>query len=69
MNVNPKLTNDLCLLSRHGVCLLDMQQVVEKAQQLGLSQLAELVEKDLRENKIIDGQYFPIVAGVYGVQA
>ena len=69
MITNPKLINDLCLISRHGVCLMDMQQVVEKAQQLGLSQLAELVEKDLMENKITDGEYYPVVSGLYGVPA
>ena len=69
MITNAKLTNDMCILSRHGVCLLDMQQVVEKAQELGLIQLAELVEKDLEENRITDGEYYPMVAGIYGVQA
>ena len=48
---------------------MDMQAVVEKAQQLGLSQLAELVEKDLQEKKITDGAYYPIVADLYGVQS
>jgi hypothetical protein len=65
---NSKLTNDLCLVSREGVCLLDMQRVIDTAKSLGLSQLAELVEQDLQENKILDGAYYPIVAGVYGVQ-
>ena len=64
-----KLINDMCLLSRRGVCLMDMSQVAEKAQQLGLTQLAELVEKDLQENKITDGSYFPLVAGIYGMQS
>jgi hypothetical protein len=69
MTMKAKLTNDMCILSRNGVCLLDMQQVIEKAQELGLNQLAELVEKDLQENRITDGEYYPMVAGIYGVQA
>jgi hypothetical protein len=62
-----KLTNDICLLSKHGVCLMDMAQVVEKATELGLTLLAETVATDLSENKITDGAYYPIIANLYGV--
>jgi hypothetical protein len=69
MNANSKLINDLCLISRQGTCLMDMREVIEKAQELGLNQVAQLVEKDLQANKVTDGEYYPIVAGLYGVQA
>jgi hypothetical protein len=67
MNTDPKLLNQVCLISREGVCLLDMRQVEAKARELGLMTLANLIETDLEHNRITDGQYFPIVAGVLGV--
>jgi len=65
--INPSLINDICRISREGICLLDMKQVQEKAEQLGLIRLAELVAGDLKDNRILNGQYYPIVSNLYGV--
>lgn len=51
------LLNHVCLVSKDGVCLLDMQQVKDKAQQLGLYPLARLIEKDLSDQKYTNGKY------------
>ncbi len=64
---DPKLLNDICFLSRNGVCLMDMGQVAEQAKQWGMTRLAELVEGDLKANKITDGKYAPLIAPLYGV--
>ena len=61
MATDPKLFDDVCIISRHGVCLLDMKQVSAKAQQLGLTRLAEVIESDLQQNRITTGQYYPIL--------
>ncbi len=63
---DPKLMNDICILSRNGVCLMSMKQVAEQAKQMGMTRLAELVEGDLKENKIMDGKYAPLIAPFYG---
>ncbi len=68
MNTDPKLINDICLISRHGVCLLDMRQVADKAQEIGLTRLAEIVAADLEANQITNGSYAPALAAVYGMQ-
>lgn len=62
-----KLINDICLVSREGVCLLDMRQVAEKASQLGLSSLAELAERE-RENSN-GGKYYQALKTLYGEQS
>lgn len=64
-----KLLNDLCLISRRGVCLLDMEQVAQTAEQLGLNQFARMVREDLDTNRITTGKYYPLVAGLYGVKS
>lgn len=58
--------SELCLVSKQGVCILDMGQVGEKAKQLGLKSLATICEQDLQNNQITDGQYYPLVAALYG---
>ena len=64
---DPKAFNQICLISRQdGVCLLDMQQVMDKAAQMGLNHLAELVKNDLESNKIVGGQYYTLVAPIFG---
>lgn len=65
---SPTITRDICLVSREGVCLLDMKQVAESAKQLGLTGLADLIEADLSENRILDGQYLPAIKNVLGMQ-
>jgi hypothetical protein len=62
----PKILNDLCIISREGVCLLSMQRVADKAKELGLSSLVELIERDLKENKIITGEYYPAIKNLLG---
>lgn len=70
-----KALNQICIISRHEgengerVCLLDMQQVMGMANQLGLSHLAEIVQKDLEENKIVDGNYYSLIAPMFGEMA
>lgn len=66
MNTDPKAFNEICILSREGVCLLDMQQVLDKANQMGLNHLAEIVKNDLEEKKIVNGQYYTLVAPIFG---
>jgi len=68
-NADPELINQICLISREGVYLLDMRQVEAKARQLGMENLADLIDDDLKNNRITDGQYYPIVAGIFGVQS
>lgn len=64
-----QVINELCLVSREGVCILDMKKVVEKAKAIGCDALATLVQKDIDDNKITTGQYYPILATLYGVQS
>jgi hypothetical protein len=66
MTTDTKTINEICIVSRAGVCLLDMKQVADKAKELGLPSLAELIERDLSENKITDGSYYSAVASLYG---
>lgn len=63
---DPKLINDICLISREGICILDMRQVAAKAKELGLTVLAEAIDGDLKANKVMDGQYFPAIQSVLG---
>lgn len=64
-----KALSDLCLVSKEGVCLLDMKQVSEKAKEIGLPVLASIIDQDLENNRITTGQYYPLVAQLYGVQS
>lgn len=66
-STDTKTINDLCLVSRQGVCLLDMKQVAEAAKLLGLLGLVELIETDLSQNKVRDGQYYPVIQSLLGV--
>lgn len=69
MQSNTEIIEQMCILSRQGVCLMDMQQVVEAAQALNLNNLAALVRGDLESRQIVDGAYFPIVQSlIVGVQ-
>ena len=66
MSTDTKAVNEICLISREGVCLLDMQQVMDKARELGLTHLAEIVERDLEEKRIVDGDYYTLIAPMFG---
>lgn len=67
MNTNP-LIDQICKVSKHKVCLLDMQQVADKAKELGLLPLAETIETDLKNNRILSGEYAAALSMVMGVQ-
>ena len=63
-----KAFNELCLVSRQGVCILDLQKVLEAAQEMNLHTLAQIVSADLEAKQTTTGQYYPLVAKVYGVK-
>ena len=69
MSTDTKAINEICILSRNGVCLLDMQQVVDKAKELGLTHIAEIVERDLEEKQIVGGDYYALIAPMFGEMA
>ena len=63
-----KAFNELCLVSRQGICILDLQKVLDAAQQMNLQNLAQIVSADIEAKQTTTGQYYPLVAKVYGVQ-
>lgn len=63
---NTIIITQICLVSREGVCLWDLQQVTIKAQELGLSVLAELTERE--KNNSTGGEYYAAIKSLYGVQ-
>ena len=64
--MNKQAFNELCLVSRQGVCILDLKQVLEAAQEMNLHTLAQIVSADLEAKQTTTGQYYPLVAKVYG---
>ena len=59
---------ELCLVSRAGVCILDLQQVLQAAQQMNLHTLAQIVSADIEAKQTTTGQYYPLVLKAYGLQ-
>jgi hypothetical protein len=64
-----KLFKEFCLVSKSGVCLLDMQQVADAARRIGCNLLADVVTADLEQNKVTTGNYYPLIAWINGAQA
>ena len=60
-----QITKQICIVSRAGVCILDLKQVSEKAKELGLSQLAELAEREQKDSN--GGEYYKAMKTLYGV--
>jgi hypothetical protein len=58
---------ELCLVSRSGVCILDMQQVLDAARELNLVTLAQIVSADIEAQKFTTGDYYQLVAKAHGV--
>ncbi len=65
-NTNQQAFQELCLVSKQGICILDFKQVAETARQIGCNTLADLVTQDIEANRITNGNYYPIVATLYG---
>jgi hypothetical protein len=65
--MNPKAFEQICIVSRGNVCLLDMNQVREAAESMNLRTLADLIAADLDSNQIVDGQYYKLIAPMFGV--
>jgi hypothetical protein len=51
----------ICILSKDGVCLLDMNRVLEAAKQKNLSDLVEIITRDLPKNDSTNGEYYKLL--------
>lgn len=60
----PKIIADICIVSRHGVCIFDLQQVANAAKELGLPVLAELTERE--KDNSTGGDYYKAIKSLYG---
>lgn len=63
-----KVFDQICIVSRQGVCLLDMEQVADAAERMGLHHLARLVREDLEKQQIDNGNYFRLIAPLFGAK-
>lgn len=67
-NNSKQAFTELCLISRRGVCILDLQQVLKAAQEMNLHTLAQIVSADIEAQQTTTGQYYPLVLKAYGMQ-
>jgi hypothetical protein len=60
-----KLMQDICVLSRHNVCLYDLREVAETAKKLGLNALYETAVRE--KDNSTGGSYYLAIKSLYGV--
>ena len=48
----------ICILSKDGVCLLDLRRVLEAAQQKNFRPLVDMVASDIKSGNSTGGEYF-----------
>lgn len=72
METKDKLKDQICRVSREGVCLMDFGDVLEVAKRKGLYLLAETIEMDWANKAYESGEYIStllemkvIVRGVF----
>lgn len=63
--MDKKLFEQICIVSREGVCLMDMGQVIEAAKRKGLHSLAVLVERELENKQTETGEYARAIKPFY----
>ena len=62
----PSPFEQVCILSKNGVCILDMRAVLDAAKQRYFIDLVRIIENDLSENKILNGEYSRVIEPIYG---
>jgi hypothetical protein len=56
--------NQICILSKDGVCLMDLKQVYEAAKANNFSLLAEIVKKSIDAKNSTGGDYYALLKQV-----